>query len=216
MAGVDTVVSNDGGPVRSGRSMLRRSRWLDLFLTFAILGLLGAIIVRLDAIESIAMLGIPEVIDGDSLALNGERIRLKGIDAPELGQTCDRYGQRYDCGREARTKLRELVGSRKINCIGWQRDKYQRLLSICHTPSQELNGGMVASGWAVAYGDYEVEEVSARGAKLGVWEGKFDRPQDWRRIKGAISESPHDLWLTITGYVSELIGIWKGQRHETF
>jgi endonuclease YncB( thermonuclease family) len=196
--------------VNSGRSLLRRWRWLDLLLTFAILGLIGAIVLRLDAIESVAMLGVPQVIDGDSLVLNGERIRLQGIDAPELQQTCERPGRSYDCGRESRAKLRELIGGKKVNCLGWQRDKYQRLLSKCSTGLRELNSGMVASGWAIAYGDYSVEEASARSAKIGLWEGNFDTPQDWRRIKGALAETPHDIWLTIRGYLSELIGIWKG------
>lgn len=196
--------------MHSGRSLLRRLRWLDTLLTFAILGLVGTIVLRLDAIESVAMLGVPQVIDGDSLVLNGERIRLQGIDAPELDQTCDRPARPYSCGREARSKLRELIGGRKVNCLGWQRDKYQRLLSKCSTGPNELNSGMVASGWAIAYGDYSAEEASARTAKRGLWGGNFDSPQDWRRIKGALAETPHDIWLTIRGYVSELVGIWKG------
>ncbi len=171
-----------------------RSRLTDWALTLAFLAALTAIILRLDAIEAQQSIGRPVIIDGDSLVLAGVRIRLKGIDAPEIGQSCTGMDGAFECGREARIRLRKFVGVSQISCQGWQYDKYQRLLAECKTGSKNLNREMAASGWAVAYGGYAAEEAAARKAKLGLWAGTFDRPQDWRKMKGSAAEAEHDFW----------------------
>ncbi|WP_457585948.1 thermonuclease family protein [Ensifer canadensis] len=53
--------------------------------------------------------GVASASDGDSLRLDGRRIRLEGIDAPEIGQTCNRDGAEWDCGADARQRLRAMV-----------------------------------------------------------------------------------------------------------
>jgi len=122
-----------------------------------------------------------KIIDGDSLVLNGQEVRLLGIDAPEYRQTCTlESGDIYACGKQSRLYLVELVKSGNLNCTGWQEDKYQRLLAICYTGKDEINSIMVRNGWAVSYGDYETEEAKARNLKVGVWQGGFDSPKAWR------------------------------------
>ena len=44
-----------------------------------------------------------------------------------------------------------------------------------------INSRMVALGWAVAYGDYELEEAEARQSKRGIWAGQFTKPSHWRK-----------------------------------
>lgn len=190
--------------------MLQRSPWLDVMLTLVILALLAALVWRFGEIENITAAGVVQVVDGDSLVLNGMRLRLQGIDAPELGQTCARDGKDFDCGRAARAKLRELIGGRHVECSGWQRDKYERLLSSCTSRTVELNREMVLSGWAVAYGEFAAQEQAARLAKRGLWQGQFEQPQQWRRMRGALAEAPHDMWLTIMGLFAAMTGNWKG------
>src|SRR5262245_39747615 len=94
-----------------------RSPWRRLwawFLTIAILGLLVLLAARLDRTETRSLEGRVTVNDGDSLTLGAERIRLRGIDAPEFEQTCRRDGVDYPCGRQARQALVGLIGGRPV------------------------------------------------------------------------------------------------------
>jgi endonuclease YncB( thermonuclease family) len=184
-----------------------RSRFFDWALTLALFAALTAIILRLDGIETQQSTGRPVVIDGDSLVLAGVRIRLKGIDAPEIGQICNGKIGAFECGRQARAFLRMLVGASQISCEGWQYDKYQRLLADCQAGLKSLNREMALSGWAVAYGGYAAEEAAARKAQAGLWAGTFDRPQDWRKMKGAAAEAEHDFWQAAWHGALRLAGI---------
>jgi endonuclease YncB( thermonuclease family) len=189
------------------RARRGRSRLTDIALTLAFFAALTAIILRLDAIETRQSAGRPQIIDGDSLELSGVRIRLKGIDAPEIGQVCQGTKEAYECGREARAFLRKLVGTSQVLCEGWQYDKYQRLLAECKAGIKSLNREMIAGGWAIAYGGYAAEEASARKAKSGLWAGTFDRPQDWRKMKGAEAETRHDIWRAAWHGALRLAGV---------
>ena len=180
---------------------------MDISLTLALFAALTAVILRLDAIETQTSAGRPVIIDGDSLVLAGVRIRLKGIDAPELGQVCSGPKGAFECGREARAFMRKLVGASQISCEGWQYDKYQRLLAECKAGLKSLNREMAMSGWAVSYGGYAVEEAAARKAKSGLWAGTFDRPQDWRKMKGAAVEAEHDFWRAAWHGALRLAGV---------
>jgi endonuclease YncB( thermonuclease family) len=149
-------------------------------MAVAIFVLLGHAILWLNDIAGPDLEGVPTVSDGDSLSLNDERIRLRGIDAPELDQSCRRGDEIYACGREARVRLQSLIGSHKVTCSGAETDQYGRLLATCEAGDVELNKAMVEAGWAVAYGSYVTEELAARAARRGLWKGEFDQPQDWR------------------------------------
>ncbi len=121
------------------------------------------------------------VSDGDSLSLDGVRVRLSGIDAPELAQTCRVAGADHPCGREARDHLVASIAGRPVVCAGAKLDKYRRRLGRCRAGDLDLNAEMVRSGWAVAYGAYEREEIEARIGRRGLWAGDFEWPEDFRR-----------------------------------
>jgi endonuclease YncB( thermonuclease family) len=127
------------------------------------------------------------VVDGDSLVVAGQRIRLFGIDAPEATQTCNRDGQSWACGRASTDRLRSLIGSEVISCNGNEVDQYGRLLAICTLGDVDLNQMMVADGWATAFRRYSeaysVDETRARAAKLGLWSSSFEAPADYRAEK---------------------------------
>jgi endonuclease YncB( thermonuclease family) len=188
---------------RGARSRLARAG--DYALTLLLFGMLIAVVVRLQGIETLSPAGVPFVIDGDSLTLSGGKIRLRGIDAPELGQVCAGAKGSYQCGREARLRLLALIGARTVVCEGWERDKYQRLLGRCRAGGTELNREMVRTGWAVSYGDFRSEEAQARKAALGIWAGAFDRPQEWRKNKDAPMEAPHDWWQMLRSLMFQAI-----------
>ncbi len=126
--------------------------------------------------------GTARVIDGDSLEVGGQEIRLFGIDAPEFSQDCQSSTKTgtFSCGREALKHLKRLIGGRVVHCDGWEMDKFQRLLATCKAGDVLLNERMVRDGWAVAYGDYAGLEFEAMQAKRGLWAGEFKLPAQWR------------------------------------
>lgn len=198
---------------RRQRARRRRSfarRLLDLALAAAILGALALVVAhdRFGTVERPA--GVPRVVDGDSLTIGALRIRLEGIDAPELGQTCGMLeGGDYPCGRAAREALVRLVGGGPVTCEARRRDRYDRLLAHCEAhDGVELNRAMVEQGWAVAYGGYADAEREARDAGRGVWAGTFERPQDWRRVHGGLAEAVHD---GLPGFFDWLSGLLRGR-----
>lgn len=159
-------------------------------VAFVILAAL--IVAKLDERTAQQLAGPFRVSDGDTLALDGGRYRLQGIDAPERMQTCIVHETLWRCGEAARTALRSLVAMGDVTCEGNQTDKYGRLLVICRAGGHILNAEMVRQGMAIAYPgtdvDYRREEAEARAARRGLWSGTFDRPQDWRRMNGSMAE----------------------------
>ncbi len=119
-------------------------------------------------------------VDGDTLTIDGTRMRLRGLDAPERKQECGGRGETWACGLKARQALQTLAG-RGARCAAHGRDKYRRRLVRCTGKGGDLGAAMVRGGHAVAYGDYEREEAEARAARRGLWSGPFQRPQDWRK-----------------------------------
>ncbi|WP_114945457.1 thermonuclease family protein [Microvirga calopogonii] len=126
--------------------------------------------------------GRAQVTDGDTIRIGETRIRLKGIDAPEIRQQCSRSGRSYSCGETSRRALIDLVSGETVRCRAAGRDRYQRVLARCIVNGLDIGARMVEDGWAVSYGrDYDSEETRARNRSAGLWEGNFERPQDWRR-----------------------------------
>jgi endonuclease YncB( thermonuclease family) len=152
----------------------------DGIVAFAILALLGLIAAKLQDYGETRHAGAFRAADGDSLSLDGERMRLKGIDAPELSQSCTRDGKDWACGRSARESLQRLVLAAGTECSGHERDRYDRLLVVCRSGEGDLNGIMVRRGMAVSYGGYQREESMAKAEKVGLWAGSFEMPRDVR------------------------------------
>lgn len=121
------------------------------------------------------------IFDGDTIALNGQRIRFKGMDTPETQQSCKLEGKDYACGRTATAELRKLIGNQTVTCISDGRDRYNRILAYCKAGDIDLNRTLVEQGWAVSYGLYQREEAEARKAKRGLWAGEFEKPGKWRQ-----------------------------------
>jgi endonuclease YncB( thermonuclease family) len=131
------------------------------------------------------LLGVPRIVDGDTLAIGATKIRLEGIDAPETDQVClNANGVRWTCGIDARDKLAAHIAGREINCTSNGTDVYRRTLATCYLAGEDLNGWLVQQGWALAYVKYssayrQVEE-DARVSQRGIWQGAFIAPWDWR------------------------------------
>ncbi|WP_412057852.1 thermonuclease family protein [Bartonella sp. DGB2] len=129
------------------------------------------------------LIGKPYITDGDSITLDRQKIRLLGIDAPELHQMCqDNKGNDHPCGLWAKEYLVKLINNQIVTCTSIKRDKYRRLLATCQTNSiADLNREMIRAGFAVSYYSYKTEEKEARQQKRGIWRLHFETPQDWRK-----------------------------------
>lgn len=125
--------------------------------------------------------GNARAVDGDSLMIDGRSLRLTGLDAPELAQTCLSGGQTYPCGRQARTTLAALLARGQLDCRLSGQDRFDRHLAQCFVGGVDVAADMVRLGWAVADGDYAAEEAQARESRVGIWRGSFQQPADWRR-----------------------------------
>lgn len=163
----------------------------DIALAAAILAALALVAARGSWEPPQTLAGTARVVDGDSLVVNGQRVRLAGIDAPELEQTCIRDGTGYACGRDARGALERLTRAGAVTCRYHETDRYGRLLGYCEAGGVDLNREMVRGGWALAYGDFTGAEREARQESRGIWTGDFERPQEWRRRHGGLAEDEH-------------------------
>lgn len=132
------------------------------------------------------VIGQASVIDGDTLEVHGQRIRLHGIDAPESRQTCgDAQGKPYRCGAVAANALSELIARRPVTCLPRDTDRYGRTIAQCSVAGTDLNGWLVGRGHALAYRQYSqayiAAESRARAARAGIHAGSFEAPWDFRR-----------------------------------
>ncbi len=125
------------------------------------------------------------VIDGDSIILNGEKIRFLGIDAPELKQTCLKNNEEVGCGMFAKMMLVKKIGNNTPICIGKEKDFYKRTLAECFVKGESLSKFLVRSGYAFAYRKYSTKFVEdedfAKTNKLGMWSMTFKYPWDFRK-----------------------------------
>lgn len=145
--------------------------------------------------EGVTIAGGPaRVIDGDTIALRGVRLRLHAIDAPEAAQTCQREGQPYECGTASTRALQAMAEGRDLLCEWRDTDRHRRLVAECwpmdstgKREGESINAQMVRSGHAIAYRKYSAafidHEREAREGKRGMWAGEFQQPESFRHAR---------------------------------
>jgi len=134
---------------------------------------------------AIDLSGRATIVDGDTLEINSNRIRLEGIDAPESSQRCQLPVGTWACGEAAESALANPAGGETIRCHGDGYDSYGRLLATCSTPEEpNLNARLVRDGLAWAFvkysNKYVDEEMTARTKKIGVWQEPTQPPWQYR------------------------------------
>ena len=126
-----------------------------------------------------------KVIDGDTIHLNGEKIRFTGIDTPELKQTCNKDNKIILCGIEARKLLIDKISDNNVKCKREGKDQYKRTLAECFVNNLSLSSYLVRKGYAFAYRKYSKkfidDENYARENNLGMWSMNFEYPWDYRK-----------------------------------
>ena len=140
------------------------------------------------------IIGIAEVIDGDTIKIGSKKIRLLGIDAPEQKQICKKtflsissvsFKKEYPCGEISTNFLRKKIDNQMVNCKSVGMDRYKRHIAECFKGKKNINASMVQNGHAVAYRKYSAKFISnennAKKEKLGLWAGTFEMPWDYRK-----------------------------------
>ena len=164
-----------------------------MFIRFIIIFLIFLSTVTAEEIS-----GIPKIIDGDTVHINNYKFRLEGIDAPEMKQKCKKeslkissasgfsFYKDYSCGKVSKAKLKAKINGSKIKCISKSKDRYKRYIATCFKEETNLNQWMVRNGYAIAYRKYSKkytpDEDFAKENKLGLWQGKFMKPEKWRKL----------------------------------
>ena len=144
------------------------------------------------------IVGLPRIVDGDTIHIGEYKFRLEGIDAPEMRQQCKKesfkisyligftFYKDYNCGRVSKEKLITKINTSEIKCISSSKDRYKRYIATCFKGKTNLNQWMVRNGFAIAYRRYSKkyvpDEVFAKENKLGLWQGKFMEPEKWRKL----------------------------------
>ena len=138
-----------------------------------------------DFVLAKTIIGKATVVDGDTIHIQSNKIRLHGIDAPETKQTCKIDNEDWDCGKQSTIELKKLISNQKIECIINDIDRYNRYVAICTADEININQWMVRNGWAIAYRyyskDYILDEKYAQDNELGIWKGEFVEPYRFRR-----------------------------------
>ena len=138
--------------------------------------------------------GKAQVVDGDTIKIDKNKIRLYGIDAPEKKQQCQKpwlsisfltLNKNYQCGKISSNKLKVKINNKLIMCKSTNKDRYNRFIAECYKDKININKWMVSNGYAVAYKKYSkkfvTQENIAKKEKLGLWGGTFEMPWEWRK-----------------------------------
>lgn len=181
-------------PWRAGRSrgvplgLLAFAVLIGVAIGVVALGPVGPARVSAGVAPSAApIVGRASVVDGDTLEIRGERIRLNGVDAPESRQTCqDASGEPYRCGQVAALALADHLDGQAITCQPQGHDQYGRTIATCAVRGEDLGAWLVRHGHAVDYvryseGAYAGAQLQARRESLGIWGGSFTNPEEFRR-----------------------------------
>lgn len=163
---------------------LHASSWLaDLQMLRSTAALL---LLASTAMAAEPITGQPTVIDGDTIQVQGRRINLYGIDAPDAGQTCEAPdGSSYRCDQAATAALRQQIGAGTVSCEPRDAEVKGRLTAVCRVGGTDLSAWMATRGHAVAVRQvssaYVMQERKAWATRKGLWAGVFEEPANWRR-----------------------------------
>lgn len=155
------------------------SRLIGVFVTLGVAVFIGS---PADATE---ITGRATVIDGDTLEIHGQRVRLWGIDAPESSQLCFADERAQRCGQQAALRLVEFIGNAPVSCIQVDTDRYRRPVAVCAVGERDLADWLVREGLAIDFarysdGEYASAQRDAAAARRGIWATSFVEPGRFR------------------------------------
>ena len=135
--------------------------------------------------------GIPRVVDGNTIIINFQKIRLHGIEAPNAEQLCEIDGESWLCGWEATNALAHIVGRHWVSCRQNRLNEGGVVDATCFAGNVlNINAWMVRNGWATAQNQTNTRflqlEILARQEQIGIWRTKYKNTE---HLKHSINES---------------------------
>ena len=126
------------------------------------------------------------IIDGDTLKINGTKIRLVSVDAPEISQKCKTHGHTENCGELVKLRLVQVTSNEDTTCYSHGKDYFGRVLAECYINDININKWLLREGLAVYYYNkdfksYKILETLAKEEKLGLWDSEFQNPKEYRK-----------------------------------
>ena len=140
-----------------------------------------------------AVEGYASAITGAMLKINGLHVKLLGLEAPYMQQTCaDKFGQGYRCGQKSKDWLQNWLQGKMIKCHIISPENNGRATGVCFSQGYDVGAVIVNAGWAVAYTKntdiYVPYEQQAGMKKRGLWAGTFYKPWDWKKLQNRKSK----------------------------
>lgn len=162
------------------------------------LGVLTAIVAAAGAAvaqPADPIIGPATVVDSDGIRIGDASIMLWGIESVERPQTCAINGLVWDCYTAAIRALQTITDLGAATCERVGRpDGYGRILAVCSVNGVDINEALVRAGFALAKRneteDYVPAEEAARAEKIGLWQGDFVLPADYRVSHGVFTDRP--------------------------
>ncbi len=139
--------------------------------------------------------GQAEAIESAIIVVNGTRVMLYGLESMHPPQICYIEGQVWECWAAAVRQLQTFLGEAPVECTPVaQPDFYGRVLALCEQNGESLNERYVRSGFALAIEsempEYAAAEAAARAEGIGLWQGQFVEPRDFRESRGITVTRP--------------------------
>jgi len=135
------------------------------------------------------------VIDGDTIRIGGETVRLFGIDAPERDQTCTRPdGTVWLCGEWSGAEVARLFGGRRAACETRTTDRYGRTVATCSVSGRDMGAAIISAGLARAYLRYsdrylEIEKAAVVAGR-GIFGSDMAAPEAFRSAAQPEPQAP--------------------------
>jgi endonuclease YncB( thermonuclease family) len=154
-----------------------------------------ALITGAVPVQAAQIVGEAKAIDSSTIRVGDQRIMLFGIDSVMRKQLCTLDGKPWRCWEAAVKDLQTLLDQGPVVCdtVG-EPDVYGRLLAGCKVNDQDIGQLLVSRGFAVARTnestDYVGAEAVAKEKKLGLWQGKFTPPAEYRSASGVAIDRP--------------------------
>ena len=169
-------------------TMIRPIKVIIILLSF---------LLALPSVSIALQFKVKRVLDGDTILVVWQnleiKVRLVGIDAPEVGEKKHETGQLY--GRKATKYLAKLVLNKNVRVEEYGSDRYARMLGVVFVNGTNVNLEMVRLGLAEVYRGrlpryfnpkiYQEAEAEAKRIGIGIWyfKDKYVSPMEWRKMR---------------------------------